>query len=189
LSKCCNGTLEGLVAITGPCAVVRPWAAIIIGALAATGYYWFSQVIALKIDDPVDASPLHLGTGIIGLICVGLFADRDLVRAAYGRDTHWGLLVGGGGEQLAVQIIMVLCILGYVGTCSMLFMYPMHRLGWWRMSIEKENRNFEQHMMANKAEEGFANIVTVKKQKGKSIEDMELEAEEDLGIVEHEGGA
>ena len=38
-----NGTLTGLAAITGPCAFVPTWGALIIGAMAGVMYYWLSR--------------------------------------------------------------------------------------------------------------------------------------------------
>lgn len=64
-----NGILAGLVSITAGCAVVELWGAVIIGALGAI-FFKFGTVVLLRlrIDDPVDAAPLHLGCGIWGHI-------------------------------------------------------------------------------------------------------------------------
>ena len=59
----CNGILAGLVAITGPCSVVKPWAAILIG-ISGGFFYWCSSNCLekfLKIDDPLDAFSVHGG--------------------------------------------------------------------------------------------------------------------------------
>ena len=53
-----NGSLSGLVAITGPCGVVEPWCAVLIGAVAALLYMlgtW--ALVKLRLDDAVDAIP------------------------------------------------------------------------------------------------------------------------------------
>jgi ammonium transporter, Amt family len=71
-----NGMLAGLVAITAPCAFVKPWAAAVIGILAAILIYesigfWERR----GIDDPVGAISVHGVGGLFGVLCVGIFAD------------------------------------------------------------------------------------------------------------------
>jgi Amt family ammonium transporter len=47
-----NGSLSGLVAVTGSCGVVEPWAAIVIGAVAGVLYIVGSKgMIRLRLDD------------------------------------------------------------------------------------------------------------------------------------------
>src|SRR5262249_16724911 len=73
----CNGLLAGLVAITGPCAFVAPWAAVVIGLIA--GVVWVGSCLfferVVKADDPVGAVSVHGVCGALGIIFVGLFAD------------------------------------------------------------------------------------------------------------------
>lgn len=78
-----NGILSGLVAITAGCVAVEPYAAFIIGTLSGLFYFLSSNLlIRLKIDDPLDASSVHLVSGIWGTIAVGLFAtESNLTRA------------------------------------------------------------------------------------------------------------
>jgi Amt family ammonium transporter len=75
-SMMCNSMLAGLVAITGPCAFVQPWAAFVIGACAGVLVIWsvffFDKI---KIDDPVGAGSVHGVCGAFGVLCLGLFAD------------------------------------------------------------------------------------------------------------------
>merc|ERR1711916_132288 len=64
-----NGVLGGLVSITASCSVVEPYAALIIGMIAAFVYYYSSQLILrLQIDDPIDAAPVHFFCGLWGVI-------------------------------------------------------------------------------------------------------------------------
>ena len=71
-----NGMLAGLVAITAPCAFVQPWAAAVIGSIAAVivveSVFFFERK---GIDDPVGAISVHGVGGIWGVLCVGIFAD------------------------------------------------------------------------------------------------------------------
>lgn len=120
-----NGVLGGLVGITAGCATVEPWAAIVIGAVGAVVMY--VGILALdrfKIDDPVGAFPVHGCAGLWGVIAVGLFSTEDgLATAAYADPASYGLLVGGGIDQLVMQIIGAASIIIWVViTATILFM-------------------------------------------------------------------
>eukprot|EP01043_Picozoa_sp_COSAG02_P004456 COSAG02_NODE_116_length_35392_cov_302.150001_12_plen_714_part_00 len=72
-----NGVLAGLVSITSPCAVVEPWAGLLIGMLGGVFYYASSKfLLKLRIDDVVGASPVHMFCGIWGVIACGLFTSQ-----------------------------------------------------------------------------------------------------------------
>ncbi|MCW3999224.1 MAG: ammonium transporter [Candidatus Bathyarchaeota archaeon] len=102
IAAVCTAALGGLVAITAPCAFVAPWAAMIIGIIAAPiaiyGNFFIERV--LKVDDPVGAFGVHGFNGLFGMLAVGLFAD-----GSYGGVQ--GILVNGaaGGGQLIAQLI------------------------------------------------------------------------------------
>jgi len=73
-----NGCISGLVAITGGCGVIEPWASIIIGLVAGWLYLLSSNLLVrLRIDDAVDAIPIHLTNGIWGAISTALFASQN----------------------------------------------------------------------------------------------------------------
>ncbi len=102
-----NGSLAGLVAITAGCDAVNVMGAAIIGILAGFTVVFFVWLLdyKLKIDDPVGAVAVHMGNGILGTICVGLFAC--------GTDTMpevQGLFYGGGADLLITQITGLLAI-------------------------------------------------------------------------------
>lgn len=111
-----NGVLAGLVAITGPCGTATPIMSIVIGAvggiIVVLAVQFFDKI---KIDDPVGAISVHGVVGIWGVLAIGIFAKYD--DAFLGRDDA-GLIYGGGFEQLAVQFLMVLTILVWVGVAS-----------------------------------------------------------------------
>src|SRR6185437_3280631 len=77
ITMACNGMLAGLVAITAPCAFVGPTSAVIIGILAGLvvclGVLFNDNVT--KIDDPCGAISVHGFCGVLGGVCVGVFAD------------------------------------------------------------------------------------------------------------------
>ena len=109
-----NGMLAGLVAITAPCAFVAPWAAAVIGVLAAVIVTLAGRFIESRgIDDPVGAIAVHGVGGLLGVISVGLFADGTYGNAWNALDRQWtkdngvtGLFYGGEGfKQLLAQLI------------------------------------------------------------------------------------
>ena len=103
MTMAANGAIAALVAITASCAFVDPWAAVVIGAVAALiAVFGILLVDKLKIDDPVGAVSVHGMAGIWGTLANGLFATPDRVKLiAIGKP---GLFYGGGFDQLIVQI-------------------------------------------------------------------------------------
>jgi Amt family ammonium transporter len=95
-----NGMLAGLVAITAPCAFVQPWAAAVIGSIAAIiiveCVFFFERK---GIDDPVGAISVHGVGGIFGVLCVGIFAD-----GRYG--AGWNLTSGSTTDGKGVTGIL-----------------------------------------------------------------------------------
>jgi Amt family ammonium transporter len=93
----------------------------------------------LHIDDPVGASPVHLGAGLWGVLSVGLFATNDGITAAFtGPTEQYGLLVGGGAEQLGIQALAAAAIIGWTAaTSAVLFLGLKFTIGL-RVSEEEE---------------------------------------------------
>lgn len=116
---CCNGILAGLVSITAGCSVIEPELAFVTGLIGGLIYYGASRMlIKMKIDDVVDASPVHLFCGAWGTLAAGLFANPKNYSAAYGA-TSCGLVYsagceGTGGKQLAANLVFILAVIGWV---------------------------------------------------------------------------
>jgi len=111
-----NGALAGLVSITAPVGTVEPWAAVLIGLIG--GLIVVFAVLffdSIRIDDPVGAISVHGVCGIWGTLSIGLFARYD--DAFLGAE-NVGLFYGGGASQLAVQAVMVLIVVAWVGATS-----------------------------------------------------------------------
>jgi len=71
-----NGSLAGLVSVTASANVISPLSAILIGIIAGPVFYSVHRLLLkFKIDDAVDAVPVHLGGGIWGTLAVAIFAD------------------------------------------------------------------------------------------------------------------
>ena len=124
ITMCMNGALSGLVGITAGCSVVEPWAALVIGIIGCT--CWASLLVKLKIDDAVDAIPVHFGNGI-GCIATGLF-------------DNWGMGNDNvNGKLLAVEIFGVLFIIGWVSLIMIPYFFLMNALDIFRVdAIEEE---------------------------------------------------
>jgi Amt family ammonium transporter len=102
-----NGCLAGLVGVTGACAYVSVLSSLIIGAIAGV-IVVFAVILfdRAKIDDPVGATSVHLGCGVFGTICVGLFAQEGVTTLS----TVNGLFFGGGASLLGKQIIGIIAV-------------------------------------------------------------------------------
>lgn len=139
-----NGALSGLVAITSGCAVVQPWAAVVIGMISGWFYLAGSYVlIKLRLDDAVDAIPVHLVNGVWGVLSTGLFADPNLIQQAYGRDDNagWFYEWGRGSGNLTLmgaQIVGLLFIIGWVAVLMLPFFLLLNYMGWFRADSLEE---------------------------------------------------
>ena len=129
----CNGMLAGLVAITAPCAFVSPTSAFIIGILAGfvvcLGVLFNDNVT--KIDDPCGAISVHGFCGVLGAICLGLFADgtygagwNGVGAASYLGQAGRGVtgLFYGDTKQFLVQVMgAVICAAWAFGATFIVF--------------------------------------------------------------------
>lgn len=143
LTYAMNGCLAGLVAITAGCAIMEPWAALIVGIVAGLLYLWFSGVLVKYcIDDAVDAIPVHMVNGVWGLLSTGLFASPDRMMNTFGNPNggwfyEWGR--GSGNFRLmGAQIVGVLAICAWVIALMLPFFGILNYLGWFRADALEE---------------------------------------------------
>lgn len=128
-----SGAIAGLATITPAAGFVGPNAALVIGLLA--GVLCFLAVNAkgrLGLDDSLDVVGIHGVGGIVGTLCVGIFASTGVNPA--GAD---GLLFGGGA-QLARQALGVVVVVGYAFAVSWVLFKLVHGLFGMRLSEEAE---------------------------------------------------
>jgi len=122
-----NGALGGLVGITANCAFVQPWAAVVIGSISGVVYVFSSKLLVmLKIDDAVDAIPVHGFCGAWGCIATGLFA------------TDYGLFYGHGASLLGCELLGILFIIGWAGGVMTPFFIGLKMLGMFRVDAVEE---------------------------------------------------
>ncbi|PRW61429.1 ammonium transporter [Chlorella sorokiniana] len=139
-----NGILAGAVSITAGCAMVTSYAAVIIGAIGAFVYMGASKLLQrLRIDDPVDAAPVHFFCGAWGVLAVGFFATETFTKAAYGYAADWGVFYGGSGRQLGMQLLGLVCIAAWTCALSFLLFWSLRKAGWLRVDKESEQQGLD----------------------------------------------
>jgi Amt family ammonium transporter len=147
-----NGALAGLVGITASCAFVEMWAAIVIGTTAGLVYVWASRFVlhTLRIDDPLDATPVHFFCGMWGLLCAGAFANPLHLGFFLGDPTNvrGGFLYpGAGGDLLAGQIVEILVIVAWTAGFMTPLFYVLNQAGVLRVppDVEEEGLDASTH--------------------------------------------
>jgi Amt family ammonium transporter len=122
-----SGAVSGLVAITPACANLTPgWAlllGVIVGAVCAIA---IELKWKLGYDDSLDVVGIHLVGGLIGTIYLGFFA------------TGTGLFLGGGFEQLVLQVISAIAVLVYSFVVAWVFGFAIEKTIGFRIKNEDE---------------------------------------------------
>merc|ERR1712032_985586 len=143
LSNAMNGALGGLVGITANCSVVTPWAACVIGLVSGWVYLGASNLLVkLKVDDAVDAIPVHFFCGIWGCIATGLFAEPSRLVKAYGvadgDDLHAGWFYSWGRQSgdanlLLCEFLGILFIIAWCVAIMYPFFFTLNMFGMFRV--------------------------------------------------------
>jgi Amt family ammonium transporter len=150
------GCLAGLVAITAPCAFVTPLAAVIIGAIAGVLVVFAVLMFdKAKIDDPVGATSVHLVNGVFGTLCIGLFADPEIVKVRIAGAEWGGLFYGKGASQLMIQLQGVLATAAYVLVASSVCWIIIKVTMGLRVKEEEEIEGLDVGEHGNEAYHGF----------------------------------
>jgi ammonium transporter, Amt family len=96
-SLCANGWLSGLVASSAGVGLWTPAQAIVVGLIAGLVTPLIVEMLelALSIDDPSGAIPVHAVGGVIGIFAAGVFSARQgqLVAQMVGIGTILGLVL------------------------------------------------------------------------------------------------
>jgi Amt family ammonium transporter len=134
-----SGAVSGLVAVT-PCAgYVSPMGAIGVGLLAGTLCSLAVAVKAwFKLDDSLDVVGVHLVGGVVGTLCVGLFATL-----AVNSDGANGLFYGGGYSQLGKQATVTVAVVGYSFVVTLLLGRILDRLVGNRVTVREERTGLD----------------------------------------------
>jgi Amt family ammonium transporter len=130
----CNGILAGLVSITAGCHVMDTHWTIFTAFVSALILRGSAKLLLkLRIDDPLEAFPIHGACGVWGCLAVGLFAKKKFLG-----NENYGLVLGGGGDLIGVQITGVLAIAAWTSVTLGVFFFILRKLGLLRISGSEE---------------------------------------------------
>ena len=135
-----NGCLSGLVAVTAGCAVIEPWAAILIGIVAGWAYIAADVLLIYsELDDAVAAIQVHLANGLWGVIAVGLLASPSRMLDAYGTDSHPGFFYAPTSSNLLpAQLAGALFIVGWTLITTLPFFVMLDYFNLFRVNALEE---------------------------------------------------
>lgn len=137
----CNGALAGLVSITAVAPYCQPWGAFVAGIIGAIIYKLASEMlIKLKIDDPLDAFPVHGACGMWGLLCPAIFnSDKQVAIVTGYTNTCYST-----GLQIGVQLVAIIVVAAWVvATSILLFLAIKYTIGL-RVDEEVEQEGLDQ---------------------------------------------
>lgn len=134
-----NAGLAGMVSMCAGSNDLYPWAAFLIGLIAAISFLsWHTLMLKMKIDDPLDAVAVHFGGGMTGILLTPIFSIN-------GQEID-GSPVGGiiyGGHYKAFQgfgwnLLGALCITAWTAAFSFLLFGAMKLMGILRVAEDVE---------------------------------------------------
>ncbi|MCF6155497.1 MAG: ammonium transporter [Candidatus Brocadia sp.] len=130
--KLFTAILAGLVAITAGSNRVSPDGAVYIGLIAGIVSIMAQDFIEkiLKVDDPVAAIAVHGVGGVIGTLCVALFAEKSTLLAENGNRLY----------QFGIQAMGVGVAFLWSFGLGMLFFWCLKKIVGVRVSPEEEKR-------------------------------------------------
>ena len=153
-----NGCLAGLVGVTGGCAYFTVEVSLLVGAVAGVIVVFLVVFFdRIKIDDPVGATSVHLGCGVFGTICVGLFAKEGVTTLS----TSNGLFYGGGFSLLGVELLGIVAVGAFTFVTSSIVWLVLKKTIGIRVSREEELAGLDIGEHGNMAYPDFAAAASI----------------------------
>ena len=136
-----NGALAGLVSVTSGCFTLQLWSSAIAGVVAGFLYITGCRLLEhYRIDDAVNAVPVHMFSGAWGVLATGLFSNPDFVEESFGVAGRggfcfeWGNNAGGTDAiLLRNQIYGLLFISIWTLITTTPFFLWLNWMGWFRV--------------------------------------------------------
>ena len=132
-----SGIVAGLVAVTPAAGHIKPWAALVLGALASVVCYAAVQLKnRLGYDDSLDAFGVHGVGGMLGALMTGLFCFTPVN----------GLFTGGGAGQLGKQALGVAVAIVFAGGGTFVIASVLKRVMGLRTTEQEERDGLDIHV-------------------------------------------
>ncbi|KAK3265808.1 hypothetical protein CYMTET_25539 [Cymbomonas tetramitiformis] len=135
-----RGIVAGLVSISSSVIIVETHMAAAIGIAAGLVYKSTSMLLLwLRIDDVLDAVPVHYFCGLLGCLAAGLLGTKEDTTEMYGASPgDYGYFYGAPPDQLILQCIGAASITGWVMFTSFFFFKFMDIFDYFRLSAKEE---------------------------------------------------
>lgn len=126
LSGICTGSICGLVGITPGTGYVTIFGSFIIGIISAICSFYFMNYLKyrLHLNDYLDIFGCHGVSGIVGSICVGLFATKTVNSNVVTN----GLFYGGGLKLLGFQLFGVIFTIIFVSVMGVIIVQIVKKM-------------------------------------------------------------
>ena len=111
-------------------------------------------MLHFKLDDVVDATPVHFVGGIWGILAVGLLSSPDKLEQLLGHANHPGFfysLADGHSDArlLAAQVCGLAFVIGWTSVLMVPFFLMLNWVGWLRTEAVEEIVGLVCHFMAS----------------------------------------
>lgn len=134
LAGICNGILAGLVSVCAGVGDMKPELALLTGFLGGIAYeLGHVLVLALKIDDPLDAFAVHGCGGMMGVITRPLFS-----------------MSGVNGEMFGAHIAGMFAIIAWSGGLTLVVFLPLRIMGLLRVDNLEETEGGDKQLSPSK---------------------------------------
>ncbi|MCG6972458.1 MAG: ammonium transporter [Desulfobacterales bacterium] len=138
-----SGILAGLVAITPAAGVVKPYGAMILGALSSiVCYFALNAKMKLGYDDSLDCFGIHgIGSGL-GVVMLSFFIrDSWMQSATASANGAWSYL-----NQLSIQLLGLGATIGLAVIGTAIIVFVVEKTIGFRIDVQKEIEGLDQSL-------------------------------------------
>jgi Amt family ammonium transporter len=138
-----SGILAGLVAITPAAGVVKPYGAIILGALSSIAcYYALNVKMKLGYDDSLDCFGIHgIGSGLGVLMLSFFIRDSWMQNASVSANGSWSCF-----NQLSIQLLGMAATIGLAVIGTAIIVFVVEKTIGFRIDEQKEIQGLDQSL-------------------------------------------